>query len=701
MFEIDNNTMDIIDLSTIFDNKPLNTELNNEVQTLISNTTGLFSKSNTNKSHEYVIRRPDVILTMSLLKEIMKKSIYVKYVGVNIPLNIGNLFEYTDEQIQAMETQDKRRLAANIIDYPYHTDYIAGNDFMGGSIVFVNAIRGSSFLSKFKKINFSELSNDNYTLERLKDLELELIENKFDSTTVIKVTNNRSEKATYYVVTNKHTWYKIRKMIGKTLDLYPELLIEGLNENFVNKVRFLCEKLGAEGNDNSAWQETLFSILQDEERKNQQTIIDIEKLLESTKREQESNLRRQIRRCKDNIVNFENEIREQYTNARNLEGQLLRLEQDPELKSKLIEAFEFANKSKLITMFKLKPTEKKIEMLIEAPIRYYDQNYAKALYRNLNESREYHRPKDGKVFKQLFEDLFINEKYTLMTSTKVTIIFYANGMTEPLSYGFSRQYTPDKYIGQPHLDRYSCLGNNQIEARKMCADFDLLGLIALFTNCAQNFNLTDSTVFSEFRDGIISSYDHLNTLVNNETGEETSFKDYYEEMLGQKLVLQEVILAKEKYKHYRASDAEINYLFKALKSLKEITVPAMVALELARLSNSNNCRLQGNAGNSSFYQNSNREGRAIRLTMIEDKIYGESLEKDYYHMFQNCIQKNVDNKLTYYTVLLDEYNEPTEEAVVQAVAATITANEEPVLSRDRIAAITEEATATQTMAMPF
>lgn len=671
MFERNNTTMDAIDLATVFDNKLLTEELRNEIQALISNTTGLFSKSNTNKSHEYVIRRPDVIITMGLLKEIMRKCIYVKYIGVNIPLNIATSFEYTDEQIQALETQDKRRLVSNIIDYPYHTDYVAGNDFMGGSIVFVNAIKGSSFLSKFKKINFSELSNDSFTLERLKDLELELIENKFDSTTVIKVINNRSEKATYYVVTNKYTWYKVRKMMSKTLDLYPELLIEGLNENFVNKIKFLCEKLGAEGNDNSAWQGTLFSILQDEERKNQQTIIDIEKLLENTKREQESNLRRQIRRCKDSIVNFENEIREQYANARDLEGQLLRLEQDPELKTKLIEAFEFANKSKLITMFKLKPAEKKIEMLIEAPIRYYDQNYAKAIHRNLSEDRESHRPKDGKVFKQLFEDLFINEKYTLMTSTKVTIAFYANGSSLPLSYGFNRQYTPDRYVGQPHLDRYSCLGNNQIDARKMCAEFDLLGLIALFTNCAQNFNLTDSAVFSEFKDGIISTFDHLDTLVNNETGEEISFRDYYEEKLNQKLVLQEVILAKEKYKQYTATDAEIKYLFKALKSLKEITVPALVGLELAKLSSSNNCRLQGNAGNTAFYQSNNREGKAIKLTMKEDRIYTESLEKDYYRALQECIQNNSDNKLTYYTVLLDEYHEPTQEAVVQTVTESM------------------------------
>ena len=660
MFEQNNNTMDIINLSTIFDNKPLTTELSNEVQTLLSNTTGLFSKSNTNKSHEYVIRRPDVILTMSLLKEIMKKSIYVKYAGVNIPLNIGASFEYTDEQIQTMEIQDKRRLVANIIDYPYHTDYISGNDFMGGSIVFVNAIRGSSFLSKFKRINFSELSNDSYTLERLKDLELELMENKFDSTTVIKVTNNRSEKVTYYVVTNKHTWYKIRKMIGKILDLYPELLIEGLNENFVNKIRFLCEKLGAEGNDNSAWQETLFSILQDEERKNQQTIIDIEKLLENTKREQEHNLRHQIRRYKSDIVDYENNIREKYENVRELEGKLLRLEQDPELKSKLVEAFEFANKSKLIAIFKLKPTDKKIELLIEAPIRYYDQNYAKALYKNINESREYHRTKDGKIFKQLFEDLFITEKYTLMTSTRINIVFYNNGTTEPLSYGFSRQYTPDRYIGQPHLDRYSCLGNNQIEARKMCADFDLLGLIALFTNCAQNFNLTDSTVFNEFRDNIISSYDHLKTLINNETGEVISFNDYYEEAMGRKLTLPEVITAKEKYSNYTLTDREVTHLFKAFKSLKEITVPAAIALKLARLANAEHYILNGNANNSSFYNSNANEDKAITLTMIENRVYAEALDLNYYQVLETFHKQCKDKTTTCYTILLDEFTEPTQ-----------------------------------------
>jgi hypothetical protein len=587
MFELNQEIMDNITLNMIFDNKNIDDKLQAEIEDLLRyRHNGLYSATNTNKNMEYVLSRPDITLTMALTNEILKQRILLKYTGVNLTINARDYFDSLEETIKNLDAEKTFRLLDAVIGFKYQSERLVGSQNCKSAIVFANCIRGQSFLTKFKKIDLSKIHSERYQIQELKELELDLLDGRMDNTMVIKICDMENYTTVYYVLTNKYNWKKVRKMVGRTTTLFPELVVQDVNEDFKNKIDFLGEKLRGETNDNSAWQETFFSIINDETRRQNKIIIEIEKLLENTKRQEIYNLERRINNYKGRINSCEADIREFYNNIRELEGKLLRIDQDPELKAKVLEVLEFTNKSKLVGSFTINADDNKATLIINAPIKYYDQSYAKALHKNLLGEGTRFRKDDIAVFKQLVEDLFITEKYTLMTSYAVNLYFYREGYG-PIHYNIARNSGGLKYIGQPHLDGYACLGNNQIEAKHQCENFDLLGLVNLFTNCAQNFNLTDSAVFSHFKDDILYSADTVKTIKDNETGELLSFKDYYERIKNKPLLTQKAMLAHTKYGDSELSAEELDYVYKGFTAIKDIYVPAKVALQIAKRASGN------------------------------------------------------------------------------------------------------------------
>lgn len=672
MFELNQEIMDNITLNMIFDNKNIDDKLQAEIEDLLRyRHNGLYSATNTNKNMEYVLSRPDITLTMALTNEILKQRILLKYTGVNLTINARDYFDSLEETIKNLDAEKTFRLLDAVLGFKYQSDRLVGSQNCKSAIVFANCIRGQSFLTKFKKIDLSKISIERYQIQELKELELDLLDGRMDNTMVIKVCDMENYTTVYYVLTNKYNWKKVRKMVGRVTTLFPELVVPDINEDFKNKIDFLGEKLRGETNDNSAWQETFFSIMSDETRRQNKIIIEIEKLLENTKRQEIYNLERRINNYKGRINNCEADIREFYNNIRELEGKLLRIDQDPELKAKVLEVLEFTNKSKLVGSFTIHADENKATLIINAPIKYYDQSYAKALHKNLLGEGTRFRKDDIAVFKQLVEDLFITEKYTLMTSYAVNLYFYKEGYG-PIYYSIPRNCGGLKYIGQPHLDGYACLGNNQIEAKHQCENFDLLGLVNLFTNCAQNFNLTDSAVFSHFKDDILHSADTLKTIKDNETGELLSFKDYYEKIKNKPLLTQKAMLAHTKYGDNELNAEELDYVYKGFTAIKDIYVPAKVALQIAKRASGNGVSLTGPSASTVFYKEVEQREETINFVLIDNKLTVTVVNTEYYRLYDEYCNTGNAKEYNCYTTLLDDYyNTETTDAISQETADAV------------------------------
>lgn len=681
MFETKQDTMESIDFEKIFDNQfdTFNPELKDEITRLNVSMSyrSMYSCYNTQRNSELLIRRPDITITMNLLKEITPKGLGLAYTGTNFTTIVSrDILEADVQSLQQMQGSTIRGIIKDCLPYGYGFGVFPSSAYQG-TIVFGNVIKGASFLTKLKQIDISKADNEEYKFTRLKNLELQLMENRFDNTMCIKIENIEEEKTLYYVLTNKYTWLKIRKTVSKVFELFPNLVLTNLNENLLNKTKFLFEKLGSENNDNTAWKDTLISILTDPERKNQKLLLDIEKLLVNTKKEQEDKLKYELRKQQSDIQRLENDMIKTYENMRKTEGMILRLDKDPELKEKILEALEFANKSKLITTFELYPDDKRIKVIVDAPIRYFDPEYAKVLYKNLHEDRNDYRPNDGSAFKQLFNELFLEDKYTLMCTTRFDIHFYRNGNNyeAPLTYTLSRFSEHElTYLGQPHINGYACLGNNKIDAARMCKEFDLLGLLALLTNCAQNLNLTDSTVFSSFRDVLLGSAFTKPTIRNNETGEIISFKDYYTE--HNKVTYKNEIVneLKEKYENKALTDEEITYLAKALKSFKSIYATGHVAKQIIlELRHTDNVHLAGNTSIGSFYTNAIEREQTIELNYENNTIKG-STHSNYWEILDRAIGNEEIHPLLF-TTFLEELEENKNEPAVSKELAEVVAEE--------------------------
>lgn len=647
--------LEAISFSTLFDDKSIEPDIYTELTELNRTDYKDYAVSNTRYSSENLLKRPDITISLKLLKEISKQGIALYYTGVNIPLSINPAtFEMSTENLKNAPKSTIENIFERIFS-PYNLSSSVNYGDNGGGLCFINTIKGASFLTKLKAVDEKQANNNRFTYKRLKDLELALIENRFDNTLVYEITDNDKLKRMICILTNKHSWKKIRTVTSKTFELYPEILIEDIDENYKNKVKTLFESLGETTNNNSVWQETVVSVIKDETRTRQKQAAALEQLLECSKNEEINNIKRKINEYKDRINNYFNDIEQANVMMRKYEGKLLRVEQDPELKSKIQEAFEYASKSKLISDFKIEPRNKTIQFKINAPIRYFDPEYAKALFKNLADSGNYKKSNDLKVFKEMFSKLFLEDKYTLYCTTLVQMMLYYNEDT-PLTYRLGQRGSTNEmtYIGQPHLDGYNCLGNNKIEAKKACMEFDILGLMTVLTTSAQNFNLTDSAVFNHFKEQMMYYTPSKKTIRDNETGEWYSFDDLYNKAETTRFKTTEGKQTKEKYTNYSIPDGDIGHLTKALKSLGTIYTTSQLAKIIAIHTRSeDNTVLAGRSGTESFYTSARQNEVYVKLEYSNGILTASAGDEEYFTFYDNLLFEGDSRSSNCFTDLLD------------------------------------------------
>ena len=676
MFERTNTPFQPITLQEIFEGNEL--QNSQEVRDLCQSEryTGdgkgvAYYTYNTRHNTDCLLKRPDITISLNLLKEITKKPVSLTYVGKNLQISLSE--QRFNASVEELQNSDKHSLLAHTLE-PQHL-VTSSSVHQRPNIAILNVIRGQSFLGKLRKLNITHLEGARYTFDRLKNLELNLIDSKFDNSMVFKVQDIVTQGEVIIFLTNNYNWLKVRKIVSKIPELFESNIITETDEELKNNTIQLVKLLGSETNNNKAWVDQLTKILNNPKREEQKTLITIKNIVENTRKYRESSIEREISAKKSYILEYETKIRKNYENLRELEGQLLRLNEDTELEQAINEAVEYMRKSKLITEFRFSPEQKRLLVTVDAPIRYFDQEYAKALLLKNPSGGTYTQKDDGDIFTELLKETFLEEKYILFCSTHYEIEFYSRDEL-PINYRINRCSESDiKYLGQPHLNAYECLGNNKIEAQKACKDLDLLGLLTVFTTASQNFNLTDHAVFTTFRRNLLTDSQTARSkksFLNKETGEFISFQEYYNDHIYQN--------ESEKIKNLRIKydkelrSNELNHLRKALRALGKIIAPPAIARQIAVAAyNDGSINLNNSARMAATYSNAREENRCIVLTVTPNpnepaatprldaapgeleyfeliKFYEENASGTLKDVYTNNIEPNL------YTTLLEEYN---------------------------------------------
>ena len=659
MFELTDKEKEYISIDTVFDNNQVPEYVDSSLYSY-GNYNGYLYTENTRASESEVVRRPDAIITLNMLKEITNNTLTIGYAGLNFENSIAynynnylNQTEYTDEM--KTEIIKKCFMKGGNITKGVYPDKVG--------VKFFNVIKGSNLITKLKE-NFKEpfnvrTNNDDYiiTVTRLKDLEMALIENRYDNIFAFLYTvedkDSQEIRKVICVTINKYSWFKYRKTLSLIPEVIPDIIPESTTA-YQKDILELLKAFGEKGPDNTNWKEKLKDILTNPEKAKEKLQNEIHQLITNTKNRKISNIRKQINFINEKIEGFYRSLQELYNKKREEECKMLGAEQDPETQQMIQDALEYTEKCSYIEKYKIIPDSHRISFTVNGPIKYFDPEYAKKVYNNLidiidstsigtisNETKN--------AIQELFKNLFIDDKYTLYCSSVLDIILYPEDSSSPLSYYVqSRRYTNEfKYLGQPHLMNYSCLGNNRIEMNKACELGDILGILTVFTTSAQNFNLTDSAVLKAFLEDIINYNPDKKTIKDNTTGEFISFSDVvqkFEEETNKKFEMPSV--------------EQLNYLRKALYAYKRLLVPKRIALAILETVEEGVRITKNGVANENDYNLVilTTETQNNNMRIINMKVLGNN----YYHAVE--VNQNNENFTKYdFARLLKDYEQTSEE----------------------------------------
>ena len=508
-----------------------------------------FETRNTYAYSNDIIERPDLKANLNLLQELTGTATYIRYVMTNLLSNMPETIQNNaqdKEFLQNLSPTDIVNALERTLNFVQYDEKYTGDIGTENHITFHHVKRGASLITSLKNMDLEKINEDDrtkaiLTLKRRKDIELSLINSRYDNFLVFETILKRTThpRRCIHVIYNNHTWAKIRVLISQMITkLFPENLnLDSVQDtDALEKVKALFAAYGKTHNDNTEWLKCLEDILFDPTRTDKILEKSINSLILQTKEERTRVVKRRIASAKSVIEDLDMQIEQKYADIRQDEMVLLTMQEDPELKTKLQELIDYSRASKLISSITVTPEEKAINITIDAPIRYYDQEFAKALIGRMSTSSRY-RGHDGECFKELIKDLFVDEKITLLTTTDVEIGLYKHEHTLPADSTVKRRNSSQlKYIGQPHLNNYNCLGGNKTTVSKAGKELDLLGIITVYTTAAQNFNLTDSAVFNTFRDDVLGDSTTANkkSFRDNETGKEFSFNEYFNNFLARR-----------------------------------------------------------------------------------------------------------------------------------------------------------------------
>ncbi len=134
-----------------------------------------------------------------------------------------------------------------------------------------------------------------------------------------------------------------------------------------------------------------------------------------------------------------------------------------------------------------------VEYFDEEIVRKYMENPRSILYRVDSRDMSGKIPPDD--VKMLFQALFVDEELRMKFCAMYTIS--VSGGVKAIS---GAKYTPQfgDCTPNPHIDRYSCLGNNERAIREQLMNHNYVGAIEQCISSCKSLNFADSAVISEF-----------------------------------------------------------------------------------------------------------------------------------------------------------------------------------------------------------
>lgn len=139
-----------------------------------------------------------------------------------------------------------------------------------------------------------------------------------------------------------------------------------------------------------------------------------------------------------------------------------------------------------------------LTFVVKDHLLYFDEDMAKTIIDNYNSyiyrhSRSFDREDVKKLMYAIFIDQVLKLRfccaYTIRLGERVT------GMR-----GYDYNESCDTYIPNPHIDRYSCLGNYERTMNERLMENDAIGAIEQCISSCKSLNFSDSTVMEVFMD---------------------------------------------------------------------------------------------------------------------------------------------------------------------------------------------------------
>lgn len=403
-----------------------------------------------------------------------------------------------------------------------------------------------NFITLVKKIDWNNyedtINKETYegqiTLKRRKDIEMSLIQSSTDNLVVLEASWFDENIKQLVCLTNNHTWHKIRNLYAEIINLIPDKEDIKISDS----LKGVFEAL--KNNETDVWVEALQEYKKAIQKGVEEQLCTFVKDFKSKVISEEiRNLENRKNDAYERIFNLEQNIKNLYSQIKDIENNLLIekfLKQTNEEDTTTTDLLEFFKTNKQVTLKGLNKREGTILVDFVTPLKFYDEAYAKRLvkimlessekfFNNHDVSEQYREP-----LTKFFEDVFVNNKYTIYTYTPLKLFLMDSGRCD-----IRVQYESNNVnIPQPHLVRYGCFGTYKKLLEEAKNKADLTGILNIVGASSQNFNLTDSTVLGYFLNSLCTTpQKSLKSIKNNETGEFISFEDYMNKSFIENLAL--------------------------------------------------------------------------------------------------------------------------------------------------------------------
>ena len=402
-----------------------------------------------------------------------------------------------------------------------------------------------NFITLIKKIDWNNytdtLNNETYEgqmlLKRRKDIEMSLIQNSTDNLVVLEVTWLDEKTKQLVCLTNNHSWHKIRNLYAEIINLIPEE-----NVKTSDSLKGVFEAL--KNDETDIWKEAVKEYKKTIQKRIEEQLCTFVKDFKSKVVSDEiKQLENRKKATYERISNLEQDLKNAYSLIKDIENNLLIenfLKQADKEDTTTTDLLEFFKTNKQATLTSLKRSEGTISVDFVTPLKFYDEAYAKKLVKIMLENSERFFSNNNvpeqfrETLTKFFEDVFVNNKYTIYTYTPLKLFLMDSGRCDIRVQNENNHVN----IPQPHLVRYGCFGTYKKLLEEAKNKADLVGILNIVGASSQNFNLTDSTVLGTFLYNLCTTEQKdFKSIKNNETGEFISFEDYMKKSFIENLAL--------------------------------------------------------------------------------------------------------------------------------------------------------------------